>query len=148
MRKQQGFTLIEILLVIAIVGILASIAFPSYREYVERANEATAAVDINSIEQSMERYLVMNRSFPDNLAVISTRLDPWGNPYQYMNLTSDDVISGQVRKDHALVPINSDYDLYSMGRDGASQAPLTAAASQDDIVRAGNGSYVGLASDF
>lgn len=46
------------------------------------------------------------------------------------------------------MPINSDYDLYSKGKDGKSQKPLTAAASRDDIVRAGNGAFVGLASDY
>lgn len=52
------------------------------------------------------------------------------------------------RKDRFLVPINSDYDLYSMGKDGESVAPLTAAKSRDDIVRAANGTYVGLAENF
>jgi general secretion pathway protein G len=56
--------------------------------------------------------------------------------------------NGKARKDKFLVPINSDYDLYSDGQDGQSASPLTAKASQDDIVRAANGSYVGLASQF
>jgi general secretion pathway protein G len=55
---------------------------------------------------------------------------------------------GQIRKDRFLVPVNSDYDLYSMGKDGQSQAPFTAKASRDDIVRASDGQYVGLAEDF
>jgi general secretion pathway protein G len=56
--------------------------------------------------------------------------------------------NGKARKDKFLVPINSDYDLYSDGQDGQSASPLTAKASQDDIVRAANGRYVGLASQF
>ena len=55
---------------------------------------------------------------------------------------------GQARKDRFLVPINSDYDLYSMGPDGGSVPPLTAALSRDDIIRANNGDYFGLASGF
>jgi len=47
-----------------------------------------------------------------------------------------------------MVPINSDFDLYSMGKDGRSVAPLTAKDSRDDIVRANDGGYVGLASEF
>ena len=47
-----------------------------------------------------------------------------------------------------LVPLNSDYDLYSMGKDGVSSPPITAKPSQDDVIRASNGSYVGLASNF
>jgi general secretion pathway protein G len=52
------------------------------------------------------------------------------------------------RKDRFLVPINSDYDLYSMGPDGESVEPLTAAKSHDDIIRASNGAYVGVAENF
>jgi general secretion pathway protein G len=55
---------------------------------------------------------------------------------------------GQARKDRNLVPINSDYDLYSVGPDGRSVPPLTAHHSQDDIVRARNGAYIGPASEF
>jgi general secretion pathway protein G len=73
-------------------------------------------------------------------------LDPWGAPYVYLNL--DGVPIGLMRKDQALVPINSDYDLYSKGPDGASVAPLTAVTSRDDIVRANNGSFIGIASDY
>ena len=45
-------------------------------------------------------------------------------------------------------PVNSDYDLYSKGKDGKSQTPFTAKASQDDIVRANDGSFLGLVSDY
>jgi general secretion pathway protein G len=55
---------------------------------------------------------------------------------------------GQQRKDRNLVPINSDYDLYSMGPDGRSVSPLTAQASRDDIIRANDGGFVGKASDY
>jgi general secretion pathway protein G len=47
-----------------------------------------------------------------------------------------------------VVPINSDYDLYSMGKDGESVPPLTARASRDDVIRANDGAYIGLASEF
>jgi general secretion pathway protein G len=54
----------------------------------------------------------------------------------------------KARKDRFLVPINSDFDLYSMGKDGDSKAPFTAKASRDDIVRVNDGGYVGLAEEF
>ena len=47
-----------------------------------------------------------------------------------------------------MVPVNSDYDLYSMGKDKKSAAPFTAKASRDDVVRANNGGYVGLAINY
>jgi general secretion pathway protein G len=48
-------------------------------------------------------------------------------------------------KDRNLVPINYDYDLYSVGKDGQTQPPLTVQASWDDVIRANGGGYVGLA---
>lgn len=45
-------------------------------------------------------------------------------------------------------PLNSDFDLYSMGPDGKTATPLTAKASYDDIIRAVDGKFLGLASDF
>ena len=53
-----------------------------------------------------------------------------------------------MRKDRSLVPLNSTYDLYSMGKDGQSQPPLTAKASRDDIIRANDGSFYGIAEDY
>ena len=55
---------------------------------------------------------------------------------------------GKMRKDRFLVPINSDFDLYSMGKDGKSSPPLTASASRDDIIRANDGAYVGPAEGY
>jgi len=56
--------------------------------------------------------------------------------------------AAQARKDRFLVPINTDFDLYSMGKDGESVPALTAAKSRDDVVRAANGAFIGLASKF
>jgi general secretion pathway protein G len=53
-----------------------------------------------------------------------------------------------MRKDRFLVPINSDYDLYSMGKDGKSSSPLTSKNGRDDIIRANDGAFIGLASDY
>jgi general secretion pathway protein G len=89
-------------------------------------------------------------SYPDSLADVGvSMLDPWGNPYQYLRIEgASSKAKGKQRKDHSLVPINSDFDLYSMGEDGASSPPLTAASSQDDIVRANNGAYYGYGRDY
>jgi len=57
-------------------------------------------------------------------------------------------VTALARKDRFLVPLNSDYDLYSEGKDGESMAPLSAPQSQDDVVRANDGAYIGLASQY
>ena len=64
------------------------------------------------------------------------------------NPGADPKVKGKVRKDKNLVPVNNDFDLYSMGKDGASTPAFTAKMSQDDIVRANNGKYVGLVADY
>jgi len=88
--------------------------------------------------------------FPGSLADLNPAppLDPWGHAYQYLGI---DVVpppnTGALRRDKNLNPLNSDYDLYSMGPDGLTQKQLTAAKDRDDIVRAGNGGFIGLASE-
>lgn len=87
-----------------------------------------------------------SREYPEQLPDDLQKLDPWGNPYQYLRMQG--ASNGQKRKDKSLVPINTDFDLYSMGPDGRSVGPLTAQQSRDDIVRAANGRFIGVAIDF
>ncbi|MDE2305741.1 MAG: prepilin-type cleavage/methylation domain-containing protein, partial [Gammaproteobacteria bacterium] len=78
---------------------------------------------------------------------MSALVDPWGRPYQYLSFTGLNG-NGQMRKDKNLVPINTQYDLYSLGADGQSRLPLTAPVSQDDVILANDGNYIGLASKY
>ena len=62
-NRQRGFTLIELMIVVAIIGILAAIAYPAYTQYVRRANRADAqAIMLESI-QFMERYFTTNGTY-------------------------------------------------------------------------------------
>lgn len=148
-RRGRGLTLLEVLLAVAIIGVLAAIAVPNYSAYVERGQVTQAMPDIRLIENTIGRFSFLNNGqFPDSLAQIGvTAVDPWGNAYQYLNVMTTPN-RGPVRKDRSLNPINTDYDLYSMGPDGLSVPPLTARASRDDIVRGRNGQFVGPAEDF
>jgi len=147
-RQSKAFTLIEVMIAVAILGVSAAIAIPIYTEYKVKLNTAIAVKDIVNIQVAVESYYQAKDIFPNSLTDVSMNLllDPWGAPYVYLNL--DGVPIGLMRKDQALVPINSDYDLYSMGPDGASVAPLTAMASRDDIVRGNNGAFIGVAADY
>lgn len=150
-RGLAAFTLVELLLAIAIIAVLTAIAVPSYQGYRDRVLVGQAQSDIVIIAAAINLYRTDAQRFPDSLADIRMdgMLDPWKHPYQYLNLSPvAPGKNGKVRKDKNLVPINSDFDLYSMGKDGASQPPLTAKASRDDIVRASDGRFVGLASDY
>ncbi len=109
-----------------------------------QARIAKAVGDIHAIGTDIQGYELINRAYPNTLADIGygNFNDPWGNPYQYLNFASAQG-KGKMRKDRFLVPINTFFDLYSMGPDGTSVAPLTAKASQDDIIWANDGDYVG-----
>ena len=145
----DGFTLIEILIVIAILATLAAIAIPAYSNYIQRAKIARCIVEVRMLESEIALYQENNETLPDNLNDLGRGniLDPWGNPYQFLNFANVKGV-GKMRKDRNLVPINAHFDLYSTGKDGKSQAPLTAKASHDDIIRANNGSFIGIASDY
>jgi general secretion pathway protein G len=146
---QRGFTLVELLLAMSIVVTISAMAVPSLMSAVDAAKLARAVGDISTLQTEISEYDVLNGGLPNSLAVIgrANLLDPWGNPYQYLNHATKKG-NGQSRKDRFLVPLNSDYDLYSMGADGKSSPPITAKNSQDDIIRAADGGYVGLASQF
>jgi general secretion pathway protein G len=146
-RRQGGVTLLELIVAMTAVMVLMSIAVPAYTGYVTRARVAQAVGDIGTISLQLYRWQLNTRRFPATLAEAGLGAnDPWGNPYQYLPV--EGAIRGDLRKDRNLVPINTDFDLYSMGPDGKSVAPLTAAFSQDDVVRANDGSFIGVAKDY
>jgi general secretion pathway protein G len=144
----RGFTLLELMLIVALLGILAAIAVPTYKSTVERTRTDRAIADIASLSVKIDRFELNSGALPDTLveAGIEDAVDPWGRAYAYLNLVDAGV--GDSRKNGALNPINTDYDLYSVGPDGESRKPLMAAASRDDIVRANDGAFIGKAQDY
>jgi general secretion pathway protein G len=101
------------------------------------------------IDREIQGFLVNNGRLPNTLSEMGVAdiSDTWGNPFEYLSHT-DVKGKGAFRKNRNLVPINTDYDLYSKGPDGDSKAPFTAKASRDDIVRANNGAFFGRVSDY
>jgi general secretion pathway protein G len=216
----RGFTLIELMVAVSIVGLLASIAVPNYIEFLEKARVARAISELHALTKEIKVFVSGTGVYPDTLAQIgrSTMLDPWGSPYRYYRINCSTGVEitnlarlklrkkrpprvlladhplrisdvwhvsfavdhgehqdllhlvaggggaggggagggggppcggvGGARKDRFLVPLNSDFDVYSMGRDRASTMPLSAALSHDDVIRASDGGYYGLGKNF
>jgi general secretion pathway protein G len=148
-RRQAGFTLAEILLVVAIVATLAAIGAPVYLQALDAAKVSRAIADIRAISRDIESTRLTTGAPPDTLsqAGYGAHTDPYGRPYQYLRI---DNLKGKgaVRKDRKLNPLNSDFDLYSMGKDGQTQVQVSNKDSLDDIIRASDGGFVGLARDF
>jgi general secretion pathway protein G len=161
-QRSGGFTLVELALALAIVTILASLGTQSYLAYLERARVATAKGDLRSMAEELSGRMADQDPLPDTLDGIDwgDHRDPWGRPYHYVpiagHLTGGSAgggggggtTVGDLRKDRFLVPINTDFDLYSAGADGETTPPLTASQSQDDVIRANNGAFYGLASEY
>lgn len=147
--RPSGLTLVELMLAITIIGVLAALAVPAYQDYKERVRVTQAVTDITAIAFKIKAYYLDASVYPDDLATIgeSGKLDPWGRPYKYLNLNAKRG-NGGARRDKNLNPLNSDFDLYSRGKDGRTKLPISQKDSLDDVLRANDGRFVDLASKY
>ena len=136
------------MLVVGLIVALAAIAFPKYNAYRDRAKAFQAAHDIAAMAAIIRNHWTDTRAYPESLDEVhlTGRLDPWGSPYVYYNVDRNG--RGNARTDHALNPINTDFDLYSVGPDGKTKPQVSQKDSLDDVIRANNGAFVGRAADF
>ena len=141
----KGFTVVELLAVVTIVGALTALGVPKIQQTVDRARVAQAIGAIHAIAVN----LATQDTLPDQLSFFGpVPLDPWGNAYRYNKFPPGKKVPKGARRDRFLVPINTQYDLYSVGKDGKTSPALTAKASQDDVIRANDGGFIGLGSTY
>ena len=142
----RGFTLIEVLVSMAIVGVLAVIATSGFTSFKDNARTARAIEEIRNLEKDISAYAIEKGSYPPGLVDIGKEgaLDPWGHAYVYKRY-----VATEMRYYGAELNIDPpDYDLYSLGKDNATALDLNDPTSDDDILRIGNGAYVGTAKQF
>lgn len=125
--RQAGFTLVEIMVVVIIIGLLAGIVVPNVMDNLDKANIQKARADFSSLQTALKLYRIDNFTYPTteqglealvskpSIAPVPRQYkesgyidnltkDPWGNDYQYMSPADD----------------NKEYDIYSLGADGVS----------------------------
>jgi general secretion pathway protein G len=146
-RLPHNITTRDLIAVFAGVLLLSSFAIPAFNGYVERSRVSRAVSDIGTMSLQLYRWQHETNTLPTKLAEAGLGGDdPWGRPYVYVRAAG--VSQAQLRKDEELAPLNSDFDLYSLGPDGVSALSLPSAPSRDDVVRADNGAYIGLAVNY
>lgn len=146
--RQRGFTLIEAMMMVAVLGVLVGIALPLYQAHRDRVRSRMAAQEVSAMAGVIQRFELDRRVLLASLDQIglAAKLDPWGRPYVYYNVEANG--RGGARKDRRLNPLNTDFDLYSLGPDGKTKPQVTQKDSLDDVIRASNGRFVGTAADF
>lgn len=128
-----------------VMGTLAALGVAKTKYTVEQAKIAKAIGDLRALSADIAGYVSAGNALPATLVDVDRAglLDPWDRPYVYVPFPG-----GSPRTDVFGVDLNADYDVYSMGPDGATATSLTASVSQDDVVRGNDGSFLGRASRY
>jgi general secretion pathway protein G len=145
----RGFTLVELIVVTAIISILAAISIPEYQHYVNTTKTTRAIGEIRTLNTEINAFYIDNGKYPINWVELRSNVlnDPWQRPYVYYNFASVPSPAPAAQaplKDILSMSLNTDFDLYSLGPDGKTAEVGGVADTDDDIARFNDGVYVGL----
>lgn len=87
MKRQTGFTLIELMIVVAVVGILAAIAYPAYQDYVRKARRADAMNALAEVRIEQEKYRANNVQFASTGTALGYSANTWSSKDGYYDVT-------------------------------------------------------------
>lgn len=154
LRNRDGFTLVELIVVVAVIGALAMVALPAGFKYIESTRKVRCLGDLQAINNEIQSYYIDRNAYPGSLNDIGrgSFLDPWGQPYEYTNIEAELALGNpNPALWGSIDQLNSsnDYDLWSKGSDKQTSSPAyDATNSEDDIVRASDGSFFGIRQDY
>ena len=90
-KQQQGFTLLEVMITVAIIATLASIAYPSYKDSVQKGKRSDAKVELLRIAQMQEGYFAQKMSYANSLTQLGLPNDTIASEQNEYNITVGDV---------------------------------------------------------
>ena len=151
-RCCRGLTILELMVTMMGFATLMAIVLPVLDGAQEDLRVFEAVTDITVIQFEITTYELKYGTIPPNIAAMNipedTAIDPWGLPYVYLNYANPDPPDGEPRQDQFLKPVNTAYDIYSMGPNGETHKNLSNWRGKDDIVRASDGEFIGVAEEF
>jgi general secretion pathway protein G len=152
LRACRGMTLLELMVTAMGIATLVAIALPIIEGAQEDLRLHEAVTEIQVIQLHIINYELKYGTIPAKTAdlnlPVAVATDPWENPYVYLNFASPDPPGSNPREDQFLKPINTAFDVYSMGPNEETFKNLSNPKSRDDIIRAADGSFVGVADEF
>ena len=103
-KNNKGFTLLELLVVVLIIGILAAIALPQYKKAVIKSRFAKVKSNVHTLVSAIERYYLIHNAYPVGLAVLDVEVKNKDDEYYYTNTIGD--VGGEIRNKYGKSMLN------------------------------------------